>query len=79
MLKSKKWALLAGLMLVSLVVAACQPQEVQVPVTVVVKETQVQTVVETKVVQVESTTIVEVEAGAFTQPQIAAKVVNSNI
>jgi ABC-type transport system substrate-binding protein len=66
MLKSKKWAFLAGLMLVSLVVAACQPQEVQVPVTVVVKETQIQTVVETQLVQ--STTIVEVEAGAFTQP-----------
>jgi ABC-type transport system substrate-binding protein len=49
MLKSKKWALLAGLMIISMVVAACQPQNVNVPVTVVVKETQiaVQTVVST--------------------------------
>jgi ABC-type transport system substrate-binding protein len=41
MLKRKTWALLAGLMLLSLVIAACQPQQVQVPVTVVQKETQV--------------------------------------
>jgi len=47
MLKSKKWALLAGFMLVSLILAACQPQQVEVPVTVVVeqtKEVQVQVV-----------------------------------
>lgn len=66
MLKSKKWAFLAGLMLVSLVVAACQPQEVQVPVTVVVKETQIQTVVETQLQTVQETVVVK--AGAFTTP-----------
>jgi ABC-type transport system substrate-binding protein len=47
MLKSKKWALLAGLMIISMVVAACQPQQVNVPVTVVVKETQQVEVVKT--------------------------------
>jgi ABC-type transport system substrate-binding protein len=47
MLKSKKWALLAGLMIISMVVAACQPQQVNVPVTVVVKETQQVQVVQT--------------------------------
>lgn len=52
MLKSKKWAVLAGIMIFSMILAACQPQQVEVPVTVVVKETQVQTVVET-VVQVQ--------------------------
>jgi ABC-type transport system substrate-binding protein len=47
MLKSKKWALLAGVMLVSLILAACQPATVEVPVTVVVKETQQVEVVQT--------------------------------
>jgi ABC-type transport system substrate-binding protein len=73
MLRSTKWAVLSGFMLVSLVLAACQGQEVQVPVTVVVRETsapvevvQTQVVVETQVVQ--QTQVVEVEAGAFTKP-----------
>lgn len=47
MLKSKKWALLSGFMLVSLILAACQPQEVQVPVTVVVEQTKEVQVVQT--------------------------------
>ena len=47
MLKSKKWALLAGFMLVSLILAACQPQQVEVPVTVVVEQTKEVQVVQT--------------------------------
>jgi len=47
MLKSKKWALLAGFMLVSLILAACQPQQVEVPVTVVVEQTKEVSVVQT--------------------------------
>jgi len=54
MLKSKKWALLAGVMIFSMILAACQPQQVEVPVTVVVKETQQVEVVQT--VQVELAT-----------------------
>jgi ABC-type transport system substrate-binding protein len=72
MLKSKKWALLSGFMLVSLVLAACQGQEVQVPVTVVVRETQQVEVVQTQVVVetqvVNQTQVVEVEAEAFSRP-----------
>jgi ABC-type transport system substrate-binding protein len=45
--KSKKWALLAGFMLVSLILAACQPQQVEVPVTVVVEQTKEVSVVQT--------------------------------
>jgi len=45
--KSKKWALLAGFMLVSLILAACQPQQVEVPVTVVVEQTKEVQVVQT--------------------------------
>jgi len=47
MLKSKKWALLAGFTLVSLILAACQPQQVEVPVTVVVEQTKEVQVVQT--------------------------------
>lgn len=72
MLKSKKWALLSGFMLVSLILTACQGQEVQVPVTVVVRETQQ---VEVEVVQtqiVQQTQVVEVEVEgeveAFSRP-----------
>jgi ABC-type transport system substrate-binding protein len=73
MRKSRTWALTAGLMLVSLILTACQGQQVQVPVTVVVKETsvveQTSVVVETQVVN--QTQVVEVTAepaGAFTTP-----------
>jgi hypothetical protein len=42
MLKSKKWTLLAGFMIVSLILAACAQQKpVEVPVTVVVKQTEI--------------------------------------
>ena len=76
MMKSKKWALVSILMLVSLVLAACAPQQVQVPVTVVVKETQVVKQVETQVVKqvetsvVKETQVVQVETAkkAFTTP-----------
>ncbi len=47
MLKSKKWALLAGFVLVSLILAACAPQQVEVPVTVVVEKTKEVQVVQT--------------------------------
>jgi ABC-type transport system substrate-binding protein len=58
MLKSKKWAVLAGTMIVSMVVAACQPQTiVQTQVVEVTKEV---SVVETQVVK--ETSVVEVEA-----------------
>jgi ABC-type transport system substrate-binding protein len=72
MLKSTKWALLSGFMLVSLVVTACQGQEVQVPVTVVVRETQQVEVIQTQIVSetqiVNQTQVVEVEAEAFSRP-----------
>jgi len=71
MLKSK--LKFAGLLLAAVVLAACQgqPLEVQVPVTVVVRETQpavvqTQVVNQTQVVEVEVP--VEVQAGAFTRP-----------
>jgi peptide/nickel transport system substrate-binding protein len=51
MMKNKKWALLSGLVLVSMILAACAPQQVQVPVTVVVKETSVVNQVQTQVVK----------------------------
>ena len=41
MRKTNQWALTAGILLASLILTACQPQSVNVPVTVVVKETQV--------------------------------------
>jgi ABC-type transport system substrate-binding protein len=73
MRKSRTWALTAGLMLVSLILTACQGQQVQVPVTDVVQETsvveQTSVVVETQVVN--QTQVVEVTAepaGAFTTP-----------
>jgi ABC-type transport system substrate-binding protein len=61
----------AGLLLAGLVLVACQPGAVQVPVTVVVRETQppvvqTQVVNQTQVVEVEVP--VEVEQGAFTRP-----------
>jgi ABC-type oligopeptide transport system substrate-binding subunit len=57
-MKNLKWTLLSGLMLLSLVLAACQPQSVQVPVTVVVKETQVVKQIETQVVKEVQTQVV---------------------
>jgi ABC-type transport system substrate-binding protein len=64
---------LVGLLLMALILVACQgqPLEVQVPVTVVVRETQpavvqTQVVNQTQVVEVEVP--VEVQAGAFTRP-----------
>ncbi len=59
-------AALGWFVVVGLVLSACQPQTVQVPVTVVFKETQIQSVVQTQVVQ--QTQLVEVQAGAFTRP-----------
>jgi ABC-type transport system substrate-binding protein len=61
----------AGLLLAALVLVACQPGAVEVPVTVVVRETQppvvqTQVVNQTQVVEVEVP--VEVEQGAFTRP-----------
>jgi ABC-type transport system substrate-binding protein len=57
-MKNMKWTLLSGLLLLSLVLAACAPQQVQVPVTVVVKETQVVKQVETQVVKEVQTQVV---------------------
>jgi peptide/nickel transport system substrate-binding protein len=50
MLKSKGWAFAAGIVLVSLILTACQGQTVRVPVTVVVPQTQ--PVVQTQIVNV---------------------------
>ena len=58
MLKSRTWVFVAGLILASLILAACQAPTVQVPVTVVVPQTQpvtqvqVETQVETQIVNV---------------------------
>src|SRR5688500_18636377 len=72
MLKSKNWALLSGFMLVSLIVTACQGQEVQVPVTVVVRETQQVGVVQTQIVTqtqiAEQTALVAAGPPASTRP-----------
>ena len=73
MRKSNKWALTAGILLASLILTACQGQQVQVPVTVVVKETQVveQTSIVKETQVVNQTQVVEVTtapAGAFTKP-----------
>jgi len=73
MRKSSKWAFVASILLASLVLSACQGQQVQVPVTVVVKETQVveQTSVVKETQVVNQTQVVEVTsapAGAFTTP-----------
>ncbi len=69
-MKNVKWTLLSGLMLLSLVLAACAPQQVQVPVTVVVKETQVVKQVETQVVNQVQTQIV---------PQVQTQVVQQTV
>src|SRR5512137_1697962 len=69
-MKNVKWTLLSGLLLLSLALAACAPQQVQVPVTVVVKETQVVKQVETQVVnqtQVVQQTV-EVKTHSYTTP-----------
>ena len=67
-MKNLKWTLLSGLMLLSLVLAACAPQQVQVPVTVVVKETQVVKQVETQVVnQVQTQIVPEVQTQVVQQ------------
>lgn len=70
MLKRKIWAAFMLLSIVSVMLAACTPQTVQVEVTRVVKETQIQTVVETQVNTVIETQVVEVEVEAkpFTKP-----------
>jgi peptide/nickel transport system substrate-binding protein len=73
MRNSKKWAFLAGLVLVSLIVGACQQAPVEVPVTVVVRETQppevqTQVVVQTQQVEVVETQIVEVEITPTPEP-----------
>src|SRR5512144_3049656 len=59
------------MLLASLALAACQGQSVQVPVTVVVKETQppvVQTQIQVQTQVVNQTEVVEVPQGAFTRP-----------
>lgn len=58
--KKSAMALLAFVSIASILLAACAPQQVEVPVTVVVKETQQ--------VEVKETQIVEVEKQAFTTP-----------
>jgi ABC-type transport system substrate-binding protein len=64
MLKSKKWALAAGIMVFGLILSACAPQTViQTQVVEVTREVQV---VETQVVQ--QTQVVEVEAHPYTKP-----------
>ncbi len=68
MLKSRKWSALAGIMIVSMVLAACQPQTiVQTQVVEVTKEV-VQEVVQTQVVVQKETQVVEVEAKSYTTP-----------
>src|SRR5512137_1043972 len=57
-MKNLKWTLLSGLVLLSMALAACAPQQVQVPVTVVVKETQVVSQVQTQVVKEIQTQVV---------------------
>ena len=52
MLKSTKWALLAGTLLASLILSACQGQTIEVPVTVVVRQTQEVQVIQTQEVEV---------------------------
>jgi len=68
MLKRKIWAAFMLLTVVSVVLAACTPETVNVPVTVVVKETALQTVVETQISTVVETQVVEVEKASFTTP-----------
>ncbi|MCC7358241.1 MAG: peptide ABC transporter substrate-binding protein [Anaerolineales bacterium] len=69
MLKRTTWTLLAGAMLASLVVSACQPTTttVEVPVTQVVVQTQVVEEVQTQVVEVEVTAVPTV---APTEPKV---------
>lgn len=64
MIKSKKWALAAGTMIVSMVISACQPQVVTqiVEVTKEVQVVQTQVAVQTQVV------VEEVEKEAWTTP-----------
>ncbi|MBL8045344.1 MAG: hypothetical protein JNL09_02330 [Anaerolineales bacterium] len=64
MIKSKKWALAAGAMIVSMVISACQPQVV----TQIVEVTKEVQVVQTQVVNIESTVEVQVEKEAWTTP-----------
>lgn len=70
MLHSKKWALLAGVLLASLILAACQPQTIietqVVRETVVAEVTRQVEIIQTQLVQ--QTQVVEVEAAPFTKP-----------
>lgn len=66
MLKSKRWAVLAGTMIVSMVMSACAPQVVTQIVEV--KVTEEVKVVETSVVTVKETEVVTVEKDAWTTP-----------
>lgn len=68
MLRQSMSMTLGALVIAGLLLTACQPSQVEVPVTVVVKETSIQTVVETQVNTVIETQVVEVAKGAFTTP-----------
>jgi ABC-type transport system substrate-binding protein len=65
MLHKRLMLALGVLAALGLVLSACQPQQVEVPVTVVIKETQAP-LVQTQVIQ--QTLVVTEQAGAFTQP-----------
>jgi peptide/nickel transport system substrate-binding protein len=67
MLKSKKWAFVAGILLVSLVLSACQAQTIEVPVTV---PPQVQTQIVVQTQEVIQTQIVEQEIIATPVPEV---------
>ena len=69
MLKSTKWALLAGTLLASLILSACQGQQVEVPVTVAVIQTQVVDVIQTQVVEV-PVEVTAVPTTAPTEPKV---------
>ncbi len=69
MLKSTKWALLAGTLLASLILSACQGPSVEVPVTVAVIQTQVVDVIQTQVVEV-PVEVTAVPTTAPTQPKV---------
>jgi ABC-type transport system substrate-binding protein len=66
MKKSKLMLVVGFVVMLSMVLAACQPVVTTVEVTKVVKETSVQQVVQTQIV--EKTKVVEVERKAFTTP-----------
>jgi ABC-type transport system substrate-binding protein len=68
MLKSKKWALLSGFMILSTIIAACQAQVVTQEVIREVTSAP-EVVVQTQVVTVKETQVVE--AGSFTKPHPA--------